>query len=397
MSESKQTLDQVQLEQKIHAEQVNSLYSQAPAAFVMELLVASFIALSVSSQVGNRATLFWWLFMVCFSAADFFAYIAYKSKPENYDNPSLWFKVFLTSVVMISSAWGFGGLYLLTKLDLSYQVFMVAIMAMIAGAAVAALSLRCISLCLVLFFSLSPIIVWLIFFGTETVHVLIASVLAPYGLALAVGGFQLSRQVRESLRLRFENEELADSLKNSNGRLKSLNQELILLSSTDALTQVANRRYFDERLEKEWRRIVREKGELAIVMIDVDHFKLYNDSLGHQQGDICLRKVALCIRDSLRRPADIVARYGGEEFILLLPNTTREGAVRVAEMVRENVINLDLPHPSSETLEMITVSIGIGFTQPEEDSLRRDIIAAADKALYQSKTSGRNKVSLKAL
>lgn len=226
---------------------------------------------------------------------------------------------------------------------------------------------------------------------------LIASVLAPYGLALAVGGFQLSRQVRESLRLRFENEELADSLKNSNGRLKSLNQELILLSSTDALTQVANRRYFDERLEKEWRRIVREKGELAIVMIDVDHFKLYNDSLGHQQGDICLRKVALCIRDSLRRPADIVARYGGEEFILLLPNTTREGAVRVAEMVRENVINLDLPHPSSETLEMITVSIGIGFTQPEEDSLRRDIIAAADKALYQSKTSGRNKVSLKAL
>jgi len=401
VSESKATLDESQqgltLDQKIHAEQVDSLYSQAPAAFVMELLIASFIGLSVREQVGDKTALFWWLFMVSFSALDFFGYIAYKSKPENYDKPYLWFKVFLVTVVLISSAWGFGGLYLITKLDLPYQIFMVTVMAMIAGASVTALSLRCLSLCLFLFFSLTPVIIWLTFFGGERVHVLIAGLLGPYAIALSVGGFQLSSQMRESLRLRFENEELASSLKNSNGRLQSLNQELTLLSATDPLTQVANRRYFEERLDKEWRRIVREQGEVAIIMIDVDHFKLYNDSLGHQQGDTCLTKVALSVRDSLRRPADIVARYGGEEFIVFLPNTTREGAVRVAEMIRENVINLDISHPSSETLELVSVSVGVGYCKPVDATKSRDLIAKADAALYAAKDAGRNRVLVKVL
>ena len=401
MPESKTTLDELQqgltLDQKIHAEQVNSLYSHAPAVFVMELLIASFIALSVTQQVGNKLALFWWLFMVVCSVLDFFGYIAYKSRPENYAQPHLWFKLFMVSVVLISCAWGFGGLYLVTQLDLPYQIFMAAIMAMIAGASVTALSLRCLSLCLFLLFSLSPLLVWLIFFGGEVVHILTAALLAPYALALTVGGFQLSQQMRESLRLRFENEELAQSLKSSNARLQSLNQELTLLSATDALTQVANRRYFEERFDKEWRRIVREQGEVAIIMIDVDHFKLYNDSLGHPQGDSCLRKVALSIRDSLRRPADIVARYGGEEFIVFLPQTTREGAVRVAEMIRENVVNLDISHPTSETLDVVSVSIGVSYCQPLENTHSRDLIGKADAALYKAKNAGRNRVLLKVL
>jgi len=399
--ESKTTLDAPQksltLDQKIHAEQVNSLYSHAPAAFVMELLVASFIALAVIDQVGKKIALFWWLFMVLCSVVDFFGYIAYKSRPENYQQPYLWFKVFIVTVILISAAWGFGGLYLVTQLDLPYQIFMVAVMAMISGAAVTALSLRCLSLILYLFFSLMPLIIWLAFFGGEMVHKLSAVLLAPYAVALTVGGFQLSRQMKESLRLRFENEELAHCLKSSNGRLQSLNQELTMLSATDSLTQVANRRYFEERLDKEWRRIVREQGEVAIIMIDVDHFKLYNDSLGHQQGDACLRKVALSIRDSLRRPADIVARYGGEEFIVFLPQTTREGAVRVAEMIRENVVNLDIPHPASDTLDVVSVSIGVSYCQPLETTSSRDLIAKADKALYAAKHEGRNKVLVKIL
>lgn len=391
------TSEELQLEDKINAEQVSSLYGQAPAAFVMQLLVCSFMALSTVSQVGRQTALFWWLFMVAFSVVDFFGYIAYKSKPHNYQNPKLWFKIFLVSVVVISSAWGAGGLYLLVKLSLPYQIFMVAVMAMIAGASVAALSLRCISLCLFLFFSLSPSVVWLVFYGGETVHVLMAGVLVPYAIALAVGGFQLSYQMKDSLRLRFENEELAQSLSSSNRRLKSFNQKLTKLSATDALTQVANRRYFEERLEKEWRRIVRERGELAVIMVDVDHFKLFNDSLGHQRGDECLRDVALSIRNTLRRPADMAARYGGEEFIVLLPNTTREGAVRVAEMIRENVINLDIAHPASDTHEKVTVSVGMAYIQPDDDSLPKALIAAADEALYASKSAGRNRVTVKAL
>lgn len=400
MSKPKATLDGslhgLTLDQKVSAEQVNSLYRQAPAAFALELLSVSFVALSVTGQVGNKTVFFWWVFMVACSVLDFFGYVAYKAKPEHYAKPSFWFNVFLVMVVVISAAWGFGSVYLITKLDITYQIYMLTVLAVIAGTAMTTLSLRTAALFLFLLCSLSPTIIWLAFFGSQTVHLLSAGLLAAYAVALLVGGALLSRQMREALHLRFENEELALSLKKSSGRLQSVNQELTLLSATDPLTQVANRRYFEDRLENEWRRIVREKGEVAIIMIDIDHFKLYNDHFGHQQGDTCLTQVALSIRDSLRRPADIVARYGGEEFIVFLPHTTREGAVRVAEMIRENVVNLDIPHPLSKTSDVITASVGVSYCQPSEATRSRDLIGKADKAMYAAKHAGRNRVSVNA-
>jgi diguanylate cyclase (GGDEF)-like protein len=162
----------------------------------------------------------------------------------------------------------------------------------------------------------------------------------------------------------------------------------------DGLTQIANRRRFDEYLSQEWRRHVRMQQPLSLLICDVDHFKLYNDSLGHQAGDECLKSVAKAINHCYR-VGDLVARYGGEEFAMVLPQTNRTGAVQVAERVRAAVTAAALPHPASPVWERVTVSIGVASMTPppQAPSDARTLIQQADHHLYLAKKRGRNQVS----
>jgi diguanylate cyclase (GGDEF)-like protein len=162
----------------------------------------------------------------------------------------------------------------------------------------------------------------------------------------------------------------------------------------DGLTQIANRRRFDEYLSQEWRRHVRMQQPLSLLICDVDHFKLYNDSLGHQAGDECLKSVAKAINHCYR-VGDLVARYGGEEFAMVLPKTNRTGAVQVAERVRAAVTAAALPHPASPVWERVTVSIGVASMTPppQAPSDARTLIQQADHHLYLAKKRGRNQVS----
>ena len=173
-------------------------------------------------------------------------------------------------------------------------------------------------------------------------------------------------------------------------KLQAANQELARLASSDSLTQLANRRRFDEYLAKEWRRLEREKAPLSLIICDVDFFKIYNDTYGHQAGDFCLQEVAIAIRQAVRRPADLVARYGGEEFAIILPRTPIDGAFHVAETIRQNVIGLKLSHSGSAISQYVTISIGITSTVPHHRGWPAKLIEAADKALYQAKQAGRN-------
>ena len=173
-------------------------------------------------------------------------------------------------------------------------------------------------------------------------------------------------------------------------QLKEANEKLKMLSVMDGLTRIPNRRRFDEYLISEWKRHYREKKPLSLVMCDIDFFKLYNDNYGHQAGDDCLVKVAGTICDSASRAADLAARYGGEEFVLVLPNTDPEGAVSVAEEVRNNVLKLQIDHEKSKVNNHVTLSLGVATMVPDEKHHAEDLVSLADKALYEAKQNGRN-------
>ncbi len=174
--------------------------------------------------------------------------------------------------------------------------------------------------------------------------------------------------------------------------LKQNRDELIKLARTDGLTGLYNRRSFDDVLQREWRRLARTGEPLAVIMMDVDHFKLYNDTYGHGGGDACLQSVAHATEGALQRPADIVARYGGEEFVALLPETKLGGAIAVAEGIRSAVTALNIPHASSKTAAHVTVSLGVACTVPHLDTDPATLLEIADQQLYAAKTDGRNRV-----
>ena len=174
--------------------------------------------------------------------------------------------------------------------------------------------------------------------------------------------------------------------------LKKYRDILERISLIDGLTGIANRRHFDQTLEKEWRRALRHGDILSLALIDIDFFKKYNDYYGHIAGDQCLQKVGSILTESLKRASDLGARYGGEEFVILLPSTAKEGALAVAERIRSNVEALGISHEMSEVAKHVTVSIGVAAIKPELDKVPSNLIRQADSALYQAKNAGRNRV-----
>jgi diguanylate cyclase (GGDEF)-like protein len=175
-------------------------------------------------------------------------------------------------------------------------------------------------------------------------------------------------------------------------RLAVERRELQALVFRDGLTGVFNRRHFDHELERQWRKEARTVSPcpMAVIMIDIDAFKDYNDHYGHQGGDECLRTIAQAIASAARRPTDAVARYGGEEFALILRDADQQGAQRVAERIRAAVENLRLPHPASRT-GIVTISAGVAAQRPVEGGDGNSLVAAADRALYTAKQQGRNR------
>jgi len=173
-----------------------------------------------------------------------------------------------------------------------------------------------------------------------------------------------------------------------------LYEHLTELTLLDPLTHAYNRRYFDRRLNSEWLRLKRDPSPLSLIMCDVDYFKAYNDTYGHQQGDKCLQQISTAIAAVLKRPADILARYGGEEFAVILPHTPEFGAVQVAEAIRTAVRELNIPHLNSAIDSVVTLSLGVATTVPNFEDSTRLLIEASDVALYQAKEYGRNCVAV---
>ncbi|MGI0483941.1 CHASE2 domain-containing protein [Pantanalinema rosaneae CENA516] len=225
------------------------------------------------------------------------------------------------------------------------------------------------------------------------------------GLAL-IGSVLLSRsywawaalkQANQILELKVQErtQELLEknhALEQARQAAENANQLLEHLARTDELTQVANRRFFNEYLNQEWYRMMREQLPLALILLDIDCFKLYNDTYGHPAGDRCLSQVASTLQLTAKRPADRVARYGGEEFAMILPNTPLAGAIQLATEIRAKVQQLQIPHESSYVSAYVTLSLGVVCIVPTPEISLGQFISKADEALYQAKTQGRDRV-----
>ncbi|NET16544.1 MAG: diguanylate cyclase, partial [Okeania sp. SIO1H6] len=188
------------------------------------------------------------------------------------------------------------------------------------------------------------------------------------------------------------NQTLQQQVAQRTAQLEQANQELLRIANLDGLTQIPNRRSFDQYLAVEWRRHLREQQFLSLIMIDIDYFKRYNDHYGHQGGDDCLIRVAQAISQVPQRPTDLVARYGGEEFAVILSNTNIEGAFTIAEFIRQAIASLFIPHAQSEVSQFVTLSLGVASIIPNFEDTAEDLIGLADEALYEAKRQGRDRV-----
>ncbi len=219
-------------------------------------------------------------------------------------------------------------------------------------------------------------------------------------MLLLFAGWRYSRHMQIELKkqrdLRNElttaKEMLENKVQQRTAELESVNQQLETLSITDELTGLANRRRFDRYWTEEWQRAVRQGTPLAVIMIDVDHFKNYNDHYGHQLGDECLRQLGALLRVTIRRAGELAARYGGEEFVVALPGATPQQAAETAAALLAAIEAEQIPHGDSPVSNMITFSIGVATGHPSASDDRGHLIRLADEALYRAKHLGRNRV-----
>ena len=203
---------------------------------------------------------------------------------------------------------------------------------------------------------------------------------------LLIGLFLLYRQ--------HQLQKFNEKLSSLNQELAQANQKLEDMSFIDGLTEIPNRRKFDEVLEKEWKHCQREGCPISLIMFDLDFFKQYNDRYGHLAGDDCLKQIAETITEQVNRPRDLVARYGGEEFIVILPETEEEGAKNLAHKMQEAIIDLEIEHQDSKVAPYVTASFGVATIIPHEELSSDDFVNGVDEALYQAKQNGRNRIEV---
>lgn len=208
---------------------------------------------------------------------------------------------------------------------------------------------------------------------------------------------ELLARIRSALKLKYEMDRRKNREQNLlevTRKLEEAVKELNRLSSLDGLTGIANRRRFDEYIDIEWKRGLRDKKPLSLIMVDIDFFKAYNDHYGHLAGDNCLQAVASALQGALNRPGDIVCRYGGEEFAVVLPGTPKNGALLVAKSMFERLEKMKIKHESSPISKYVTVSMGVATFQPLKDFSANFLIAEADRSLYCAKVGGRNRIKV---
>jgi diguanylate cyclase (GGDEF)-like protein len=364
-------------------EQVRLAMKQLPTMQIASFIVALVLSYTVSDIVPHADIVTWDLMVLAIVVSRIVLYFKFLKVREQSFAGEQWKKAYLLLAFISGVIWGASAFIIFPAGNPALiSLFVLVIASLSAATTVSHSALRLGPTAWAApAMSLYVIRCYQEGFETYTIGLLII----VYLFTVLNYSFKHNSTIASSVSLKFENLELLDELRKANDNLRRA-------SAIDGLTGLANRRHFDETMDKEWRRATREQKALSLIMIDIDHFKAYNDNYGHQDGDDCLRKVAAVIAGSVKRPADLVARYGGEEFMAVLPDTDIQGAVEIAEKLRIAVEVLDVPHAYSSAANVVTISAGVASLVPEQGTDPFHVIKLVDTALYAAKRDGRNRV-----
>ena len=378
---------------KIFPDQIKILYERAPSVIPVNVIIGGILCLFLVPVLSDQVLFAWWSILFVVSVVRYI-HVKYTLKNASWmqdaSRLSLIFSVssFFTGLIWCSSFF----LFAFSVPDL-YLIFIVFAL---GGMSVGAIASKATSKAAFFGYTIPMMIpptVTFLFMGSEIGYPMFG-MMAIYSASISITYLQSYKLVAQGIKNQLEKDELIQHLKISKQHLELANEKVLVMSHTDDLTQLANRRYLDMMLEKEGARAIRSKASLAFVMIDIDFFKDYNDTFGHQQGDYCLEKIADLLRQIIKRPGDFVARYGGEEFCVLLPETDIEGARRVMKEYQEALQTLKIPAGNTTVSAFVTVSVGIASCTPQLGDDVNDLVAAADAALYNAKEKGRNRIEV---
>jgi len=364
--------------------QIAYLYKNKMLGIWNNIILASLFLFFFWGQLSSQkmSLLIWFGLIVTLSIVRYLVGKNFNTKRQyTQEELSYWANRHVFFTTLISTIWGVAGIMFFPQ-DLPHQILLILILSSVLLAAIPTLAASRIAFYFQIVVILLPV-VSLFLLSKDSGHGLLAVAL----IILAVTLVLISSYIYHLL---FE--------------LQTTHIALQALADTDQLTDIANRRHFDRKFKVEWRRAMRDKNPISMMMIDVDFFKKYNDSYGHQEGDKCLQEIAKALESITNRPADLASRYGGEEFAILLPATSLDNTVMLAERLRKKIEKLKIEH-SRSSFGIVTVSIGVSCCEPVWDFTGKTpdedqkvifpamLLTAADNALYVSKERGRNQVS----
>ena len=368
------------------------LYQHAPRAIPFQIIGASIVVVALRAEISANWLSLWWLILTGLTVYRIW-YVHRSKRLVDDQQTTVSLQIHFLGVVATGLTWGAGYLFFISQSSIEHQAMLIMVLAGItAGGLVASYGVKHHFFGF-LFPALGAPTLYGLYDG-ERIQIWISVLIIVFVIALIIGFLRYARAIHELIDTRLENSLLVESLSASNRELEQSNEQLLELSSTDGLTQVANRRHFDNQLQREWGRAQRSGNWLSYLMVDIDFFKPYNDHYGHLKGDDCLKEVAQALQGVLRRPGDFVGRYGGEEFAILSPDTPPEGAMILAQKVRAVIEELNIPHRGSPVSGHVSVSVGVTSTKPSATGSVNDLIHTADRGLYEAKHHGRNRVEV---
>jgi len=365
-------------------EQVRLVFYQLPTMQTTSFLVALTLSFIVRDFVPRADIVVWLALVLAIVVSRIVLYYRFVRVRDAEFDGAYWEKAYLVCALISGTIWGSAAFLIFPAGNpVIMSIFVLVIASLASSTTVSHSSLRLGPIA----WSAPAMLLFAIrcFLEGGEYGYGIGTLICLYLFTIHSYSFKHHTSITTSIGLKFENLHLLDEVSKANEFLKRI-------SMIDGLTGLANRHSFEEFVDREWRRAIREQRPISLIMLDIDFFKAYNDNYGHLGGDNCLKKVAAILAESMKRPADLVARYGGEEFIVVMPDTDIRGAREIAEKLRIAVELLGVEHAHSSAASVVTISLGVASLVPELGQDPSHLIKQVDAALYAAKHDGRNRV-----